>query len=136
MEAWRKIWRTVAPMLPTAGLESLRTALLTDDPRLMQGGTVSPPPLQCVQDWPAEAACLLGFCGWQDGTDERTTVAEVEEFFSKTCFDLDTELQEPAGCRWLLNWFDETPRDEVRRELLPEVDRVIAERAALQEQSA
>ena len=35
---------------------------------------------------------------------------------------------EPAACRWFLNWFDETPRDEMRRLLLAEVNRNLAER--------
>ncbi len=48
---------------------------VSDDPRLTQGSTTTPP-LMCVQDWPVEAACVLGFCGWQgDGLE---TVAEVE----------------------------------------------------------
>jgi hypothetical protein len=28
--------------------------------------------------------------------------------------------------RWILNWFDETPRDQMRRDLLPEVERELA----------
>ena len=35
---------------------------------------------------------------------------------------------EPAACRWFLNWYDDTPRDEVRRELLAEVELALAER--------
>ncbi len=37
---------------------------------------------------------------------------------------------EPAACRWFLNWYDETPRHEMRRCLLAEVNRVLARRAA------
>jgi hypothetical protein len=37
-------------------------------------------------------------------------------------------LGEPAACRWLLNWFDEAPRDEMRRLLLAEVSRTLAQR--------
>ena len=129
MESWRKVWRDgFAPQLATAGLEALRQALAEDDPRLIQGATTSPPPLQCVQDWPVEAACALGYCGWQgDGLE---TVAEVEEFFARVCFEADQCLGEPAACRWFLNWFDETPRDDMRRELLPEVNRSLAHRLA------
>ena len=125
MESWRKVWREgVVPMVSTAGLDALRKALSNDDARLVQGATTTPPPLQCVQDWPVEAACALGFCGWQgDGLE---TVAEVEEFFARMCFEIDQRLGEPAGCRWFLNWFDETPRDEMRRLLLAEVNRTLA----------
>ena len=50
------------------------------------------------------------------------------EFFARMCFEVDQRLGEPAGCRWFLNWFDETPRDEMRRELLAEVNVALAER--------
>src|SRR5262249_17381541 len=127
MESWQKVWREgVAPLLSTASLEALQDALLNDDGRLLQGATTSPPPLQCVQDWPCEGACAIGYCGWQgDGLE---TVAEVEEFFAQMCFEVDQRLGEPAACRWFLNWFDETPRGRMREQLLPEVRRVLAER--------
>jgi hypothetical protein len=127
MEQWRRTWRDgIVGQLSTAGLEALARALRADDPRLIQGCTTSPPPLQCVLDWAVEEACLVGFCGWQgDGLE---TVAEVEEFFARVCFACDQALEEPAACRWTLNWFDETPRDEMRRLLLPEVERALASR--------
>src|ERR1700739_806177 len=127
MESWRKgCGKGVAPLLATESLEALGQALVTDDGRLLQGATTTPPPLQCVQDWPVEAACALGYCGWQgDGLE---TVAEVEEFFARMCFEIDQQMGEPAACRWFLNWFDDTPRQEMRRELLVEVQRTLAER--------
>jgi len=112
------------------GLQALATALMTDDPRLIQGATTTPPPLTCVQDWPVEAGCLIAYpgvveCGgWGDAT-----VCEVEEFFARICFEVDQLLGEPAACRWLLNWFDDTPRDEMRRLLLVEVNLALASRA-------
>jgi hypothetical protein len=54
------------------------------------------------------------------------TVAEVEEFFARACFETDQRLGEPAACRWFLNWYDETPREEMRRQLLAEVNRSLA----------
>lgn len=127
MESWRKVWREgVVPLLSTTALDSLQRALTNDDARLLQGATTTPPPLQCVQDWPVEAACALGYCGWQGEGLE--TVAEVEEFFARLCFEIDRRLGEPAACRWFLNWFDETPRDEMRDKLSSEVDRALAQR--------
>jgi len=127
MESWRKVWREgLVPQLSTPGLEALWLALVSDDPRLLQGATTTPPPLQCVQDWPVEAACVLGYCGWQGEGLE--TVAEVEEYFARACFEADQRLGEPAACRWFLNWFDDTARDEVRQMLLAEVNRALAER--------
>ena len=135
MESWRKVWREgLAPLLSTPGLEALQRALATDDGRLLQGATTTPPPLQCVQDWPVEAACGVGYCGWQG--DHLETVAEVEEFFARVCFEVDQALGEPAACRWFLNWFDETPREEMRRELLAEVNRTLAQRRAGQSEEA
>lgn len=127
MESWRKVWRDgMAPQLSVAALSALQAALQGDDPRLLQGATTSPPPLECVRDWPVEAACVLGFCGWQGEGLE--TVSEVEEFFARACFEADQRLGEPAACRWFLNWFDDTPREEVRRDLLAEVTRTLAKR--------
>ena len=127
MESWRKVWREgVAPLLSTGSLETLQRGLSTDDPRLLQGATTTPPPLACVQDWPVEAACLLGYAGWQ--AEGLESVGEVEEFFARMCSEIDNRIGEPAGCRWFLNWFDETPRDEMRRLLLAEVIRALAER--------
>ena len=126
MESWRKVWRDgVQPLLSEEGLEALRQGLVRDDGRLLQGATTSPPPLACVQDWPVEAACVLGYCGWHgDGLE---SVAEVEEFFARLCFQADQRLGEPAACRWFLNWYDETPREEMRRSLLAEVNRSLAQ---------
>lgn len=129
MESWRIVWRNgFVPHLSTAALESLARGLREDDPKLVQGATTSPPPLMCVADWPNEASCALGYCGWRGEGLE--TVGEVEEFFATACFNADQSLGEPAGCRWFLNWFDDTPRGEMRRELLPEVERALAERLA------
>ena len=129
MESWRKVWRDgFVPVLSTAGLAALRDALRGDDPRLTQGSTTTPPPLMCVQDWPCEGACALGFCGWHG--EGLGTVGEVEEFFARVCFEADQRVGEPAACRWFLNWFDETPRGDMRQQLLPEVNRSLAQRLA------
>jgi hypothetical protein len=127
MESWRKVWREgFTPNLSTTGLTALRDALRSDDTRLTQGSTTTPPPLMCVQDWPCEGACALGFCGWIG--EQLDTVGQVEEFFAKCCYEADNRLGEPAACRWFLNWFDDTPRGDMRRDLLAEVELALAER--------
>jgi hypothetical protein len=127
MESWRIVWREgLAPLLSTKGLQALRRGLLRDDGRLTQGSTTTPPPMQCVLDWPVEGACVVGYCAWQgDGLE---TVGEVEETFARACFEADQRLGEPAAVRYFLNWYDDTPRDEMRRELLTEVNRALSER--------
>lgn len=122
MESWRKVWREgVVLQLSTAGLTALEKALVTDDSRLIQGATTSPPPLTCMQECPVEGACPISFSVWVG--DGRETVGEVEDFFAKVCFEADVKLGEPAAIRWLLNFWDDTPRDEARRLLLAEVQR-------------
>jgi len=130
MENWRHVWREgFAPIISNTALEALRDALSSDDPRLIQGSTTVPPPLMCVQDWPVEAACALGYCGWQG--DDLETVGQVEEFFARLCCEADQRLGEPAACRWFLNWFDDTPRAEMRAELAAEAELTLAERFTL-----
>lgn len=130
MESWRKVWREgVAPNLSTEALEALRIALENNDPRLIQGATTIPAPLTCMQDWPVEGGCAIGFCGWQG--EHLANVGEVEEFFARMCFLVDEKLDEPAACRWFLNWFDDTPREEMIEQLLPEVILALQQREEL-----
>ncbi len=123
MENWKKVWRDgFVPSIPRDALLSLKEALEKDDPRLLQGATTSPPPLECVRDWPVEAACLIGFCGTHvHGSFGEATVSQVEEWFAQRCFEADQRLGEPAACRWFLNWADDTPRQEMRQEMIAEL---------------
>jgi hypothetical protein len=129
LQAWQKVWREgIAPLLSTAALVALERALFRDDPRLIHGETCKPAPVQAVQDWPVEAACLVGYCGWQ--RDGLFTVAEVEDYFARVAHAVDQALGEPAACRWFFDWFDSTPRAEMRRALQAEVGRTLAQRSA------
>ena len=124
--AWLRSFRAMARHLSVPALQALRLAVATDDKRLLQGATCQPPPLQCVASWPVEAACALGYAGWQG--DSLHTVAEVEEYFARICAEVDLQLGEPAACRYFLNWYDETPRAEMRAQLLPALDALLAAR--------
>lgn len=127
LEAWRKVWREgLSKVISLDGLKALLVALVADDKRLIQGATTSPPPLMCVADWPVEAADAIGICGWLGEGIE--TVGGVEEYFAKRCFDSDQLMKEPAAVRFFLNWADETPRNQMREALLPEVELAIRER--------
>jgi hypothetical protein len=107
----------------------LRDGLVNDDDRLTQGSTTTPPPLACVQDWPCEGTCLIGYAGWKgDGLE---TVGDVEKYFAAACFQSDKNTGEPADCRWLLNWFDDTPRQAMREDLLVEVELELSKRNEL-----
>jgi hypothetical protein len=60
---------------------------------------------------------------------------ETENFlqgeFSRICHAIDMEIGEPAACRYLINWWDETPRNLARAQLLPEIDRELDRRIAV-----
>lgn len=129
MESWRIVWRDgFVPVLSTRSLSALRDALANDDRRITQGATTTPPPLMCVQDSDVEASCALGFCGWQG--EGLKTVGEVKKFFARCCFEADQRLKEAAACRWFLNWYDDTPRHEMRQALLAEVELALSLREA------
>lgn len=131
MESWRKVWRQgIMPQISTECLEAALIALETDDKRLLQGKTTSPPPLARMQDWDCEGACLIGFCGWQGNA--LATAADVKEFFAKVCYDADQALGEPAAVRYFLNIFDDWSRDEMIREMTEEVTANLAERRQLE----
>jgi hypothetical protein len=127
LTTWQKVLREgVFPLISTKGLEALKKGLETDDARLVQDCTTTPPPLAATLGWPCEGACLIGYCGWFG--DELATVGEVEEFFARVCFEADQRLGEPAAVRHALNWYDDTDRTTMRRELLAEVNLGLARR--------
>ncbi len=124
---WQHVWReAIAPLLSMKALLALEKGLAQDDKRLIQGATTAPPPLPSVQDWPVEAACTLSYCGWQGEGLE--TVGEVEEFFSRLCFEIDNRLGEPSGVRYFLNPHDEMPREKFFPLLLAEVRLSLSQR--------
>ena len=117
---WLNVWRNgFAPQWNAMTLNSLGIALADDLPKLLQGATTSPPPLQCVQDWPCEAADIIASCcWWQNGW---STVGKIEEGFARACYDADQRLGEPAMCRHFINWWDDSPRSVVFGIMLAEV---------------
>jgi hypothetical protein len=127
MESWRKVWRDgLVPQISTRGLLAIKRGLVEDDARLTQGATSVPPPLESVLDWPIEGACVLGYGAWQgDGIE---TVGEVESLFAEACFEADRRVGEPAAMRYFLSWYDDVPRDEMRRQMLTEVNRELGRR--------
>lgn len=121
LKIWQQVWRKgIVPQFQVEDLQRLKKALEEDDPRLIQGSTTSPPTLQCSQDWPLEACCVVSHLCCSELNN--TTVSEAEEQFAKACFEADQKLGEPAAIRYFLNWYDETPREEMRLELLEEIN--------------
>ncbi len=135
-EMARKVWQEgFAPGLSGDQLAALAEALRADDPRLLQGATTMPPPLLCVQDWPVEGGCVLGFCGAVEsggfkGDPAPALVGQVEEFFARQCFEADERLGGPGACRWFLQWWDDTPRSQALALMLEEVRHELSQRSA------
>jgi hypothetical protein len=128
MENWRTVWREgYSKCMDIDCLVALRDGLINDDIRLLQGATTKPPPLMCVMDWPVEGADAIGYAFWHGKYEGEATIGQIEEEFARAAFEADQRLGEPAACRWFLNWFDDTPREEMRRELLFEINNNISE---------
>jgi hypothetical protein len=124
---WQRIWRRgFAPVLSIAGLQALQRALETDDPCLVQGTTTHPAGVSRSANEPVCAACPLGYAGWRG--EGMSTAGEVDGYFSRLCIAADERLGEMAATVDFLNWVDDTPRAAMRRQLLAEVDRTLAER--------
>ena len=123
---WRRVWRIgFLPWLPREGLAALQSALAADDPRLLQGATCFPAPVVARRERAIQCACALAWCGWHG--EGLRTVGQVEAFVERLCLAADAALDEPAACRFFLNWYDDTPRAEMRRALLAEVTRALNE---------
>ena len=129
MEKWRRVWREgLAPHLSQVGLLALQSALVNNDARLLQGVVSSPPPLDTLLACMATGTCAIGYCGWQG--EGRRSVGEVEDYFHRICDAADAAFHEAAACRFFLNWYDDAPRAEMRRELLAEVRLALRGRTA------
>jgi hypothetical protein len=128
MADWQRTFRVgVAPLLSSQALRKLKAALVSDDSRLIQGGTTEPPPLFSVRDWPVESACPIAWCGWQG--EELQTVEEVDTFFSRITYECGRAMGDSLASGLFLNWVDDTPRAEMREKLAAEVGRVLELRA-------
>ena len=139
MDEWRRVFRQgVAPSLSTAGLRALRIALFRDDSRLIQGVTVGVPnatgsasfafwsPVYAISPSPSQGACPIGLVGWLgDGLE---TAAEVHDYFADVARVCDELTGEECSMRHFTQFVDDTPRDQMRAQLLAEVDRVLNER--------
>lgn len=135
MEAWRKVWRDgIADQISVSGLEAVKDGIEKNDQFLLQGSTTSPPPHMHLMDKPCTGACLFGYVACK--AYGACTVAEVEQHFVNMCHETDRRIGEPDAVRYFLNWFDDTPREEMRRELLSEVNLELACRYAAQDEIA
>jgi hypothetical protein len=68
-----------------------------------------------------EACCPLCYALLDGKQPYAVSVGPMEERFAQACWEADQLLGEPAAVRYFLNWVDETPRQQMRQELLAEV---------------
>ena len=126
MTTWLEGWRNgIAPLMTKDGLEALREALRRDDRRLAQGVISLPIALDDADRAPVEAACAVGFCLWHGGGLDR--VGRLKTQFARICATANDLLGSPCAVVAFLNWFDETPREQMRFQLLDEVERALGE---------
>jgi hypothetical protein len=123
LEAWVRVWRTgLLPQFTTAGLQGLKAALERDDGRLVTGTTTIPPALSCMAKEPLEACDPLCWALLDGHMPEAASVGWIEEEFAMTCLKASQLCGFPRAVGMFLNWVDETPRAEMRKALLVEVN--------------
>jgi len=133
MEPWRTAFRAISEQLTDSGLTAIERAIKTDDMALQQGATVYPPADYDGCERQALAACPIGFAFMADNTG--ATAAQVDAHFNAVISSpalASTEL----GAYEFLRWWDDGERQAVRRQLLPEIKRLLAARSAANKRAA
>jgi hypothetical protein len=139
-ERWRIAWRDcIAPLMSERALKVLAEALETDDQRLVQSGTVVPDGHPMLAEREPTGACAIGLMGWLGY--ELRTAEKVIDFFERTSERAihnaillaqdrgEDNKQQRTGAAMMgdfLEWFDSSPRDQMRFDLLQEVWRSLA----------
>lgn len=124
--SWQKVFRDgFAPEMTMDELLAVREALVINDPLMIQDATVEPELSEFVQPC---GACFVSYGLWK--ANRLSTTMEVSDMFARRCQLADNRLGFHSAIRFFLNWFDETPRQEVFAKLLVEVDAVISERTS------
>jgi hypothetical protein len=111
-----------------AGLEALQKALECDDPDLIQGQNVLPPPLQSNEFDQVTAACAICFTTWKGDCQGSASVGEVDIRFAEICSHTGLLLREAGAVRYFLTQYDSWTREEMRGNLLAEVRLALAGR--------
>jgi hypothetical protein len=117
LEPWQVAFRLAAPEIGRAGLEALARGLREDDPAICQGRTTTAEPYG--EAFAPETACPIGFAAWKGRG--LSTIREVQDAFHAVMSRVAKEAGEPGAGRWLTQWVDATPRDEMRAALLEEI---------------
>ena len=130
VSSWRYAWQHgVGPVLPGAGLTALKEALEKDSPELWQPNIKSLDGINTtipfLRRCRVRQACAIEYCGWKG--EGLKTQGELWDYCADIC-ERAEELAGPFADDAFTWWFCTTPRDEMRRLLLPEVNRELARR--------
>ena len=121
---WQHVFRHgLAPILSTAELLALATGLREDDPDIIQGDSTFPSPLTCNDGLKIQAGCGLCYAVWRGR--ELETIGDVYNAFLDVLGEANARLGNAGECGHFVRWFDEGDREQVRTELLAEVEREI-----------
>jgi hypothetical protein len=94
---WQRSFREgILPQVTRKGLEGLYAALLLDNPRVITGATMSPPPLACCEGEAVEKCCPLCFLLLEGRKPYEVSVGPLEERFAQACLKADELMGEPA----------------------------------------
>jgi hypothetical protein len=133
---WQECFRAWAPHAPLPGLVALAEALRSDDPALVQEHTAVPRPSWAAEDAasipppgdiPCKGACAIGYVGWRG--EALGSILDVEDWFNEACKLIDSTTRESCACRHLIRFWDDTERNQARRQLLPVVEEAIRARS-------
>jgi hypothetical protein len=131
LAAWQWALRKgIFPQISDRGLAGLKAALERGDARVIQGTTTVPSPLQSNRDSDLEACCPTCWMLLNGDPPVSFTVSEMDDQFFRLCVRAGRLLGEPGAAKHFLNWVDDTDSVPMRRDLLVEVMRELAERQA------
>ena len=120
MESWKKSFAHIADVCGVPALQVLRTAVSENYCSLIQGTTVAYEPATNPGDRTVCGACAVGYMYWK--ADDMDFADDVEEAVAATFSEVAKKAGWDRAPDLFTNWYDETPRDEMRRELLPVID--------------
>ena len=114
---WQEAFlRGVAPQFSARSLTAMLAALERDDRALIQNATVRPSPLSGLsQDVPCNHTCAIGYLAQTEYN--LATNSQVLDAFGLALYQADVYLGEVSAVRFFLNWYDDTPRDQMRAAL-------------------
>lgn len=124
IEPWRRILRQgLLPSLLAIELRELRIGLVNDSPRIQQCAItiLTIPGRDLCRPESIQYACPLGFAIWRGGT--RPKEGGVEDRYQTILRRCKHKLKHDWDHVPYLNWELTCSRDELRRELIAEIDR-------------